>query len=96
MAHYVVLASFTDQGIRKVKETTKRAQAFRNMAADMGATIHDIYWTLGQYDVVLTMEASDDETVASVMMKAGSLGNLKSQTLRAFVESEMDSLLSKL
>ncbi len=96
MAHYIVLAGFTDQGIRTVKDTVKRAKAFRDLAKQMKANVKDIFWTLGSYDVVLTIEAPDDETVASLMMKAGSLGNLKSQTLRAFTESEINSVLSKI
>lgn len=96
MAHYVVLARFTAQGIRAVKDTAKRARAFRELAQKMGVAIKDIYWTLGQYDVVLTAEASDDETMTSLMMKAGSLGNLTSQTLRAFSESEIDGVLAKI
>ncbi len=95
MAKYVVLANFTDQGIRGIKDTTKRAQAFRDLARKMGAQITDIFWTLGAYDVVLTMEAPNDETVTALLMRAGSLGNLKSQTLRAFGEKEMDSILAK-
>lgn len=96
MAHYIVLANFTDQGIKSVKETTKRAKAFRDLASQMGAEIEKIYWTLGSYDVVLTLKASSDETVASILLKAGSLGNLKSQTLRAFDDQEMDSILAKI
>ncbi len=96
MAQYVVLANFTDQGIRAVKETTKRAKAFRAMAKSAGVQILEIYWTLGLYDVVLTMEAPDDEAMAALMLKAGSLGNLKSQTLRAWTETELDPLLAKL
>ena len=96
MAQYVVLANFTDQGIRGVKETTKRANSLREMANKMGATIKEIYWTLGRYDVILTFEAPSDEIATSLMMKAGSLGNLRSETLRAFGETEVSSLLSKL
>ena len=96
MAHYVVLASFTDQGIRNVKDTTKRAKAFRELADKFGVTIKDIYWTLGRYDVVLTLEARDDEAAMSLMLKAGSLGNLRSETLRAFNEDELDSVLKKI
>ena len=96
MAQYVVLANFTDQGIRAVKDTTKRAKAFRAMAKSAGVQILEIYWTLGLYDVVLTMEAPDDEAMAALMLKAGSLGNLKSQTLRAWTETELDPLLAKL
>ena len=95
MASYVVLAKFTDQGMRAVKDTPKRAKAFREMASALGVKIKDIYWTLGHHDVVLTMEAPDDETVAALMMKAGSLGNLTSQTLRAFTESEIAAIVSK-
>ena len=96
MANYIILGNFTDQGIRGIKDTTKRAQAFRDLAKDMGGSIKDIFWTLGAYDVVLTMEGPDDETVAAILMKVGSLGNLKSHTLRAFNEAEIKSLISRL
>lgn len=96
MAYYVVLANFTDQGIRAVKDTTKRAKAFRELAGKMGGKVGEILWTLGRYDVVLTLEAPNDEAAASILAKAGSLGNLKSETLRAFTEKEMDSILAKL
>ena len=96
MASFVILANFTDQGIRGIKDTLKRAKAFRELAGKFNVVIKDIYWTLGRYDVVLTMESADDAAVASLMMKAGSLGNLKSHTLRAFKESEMDSIIDRL
>ena len=95
MATYVVLASFTDQGIRTVKETTKRAKVFRDTAKQMGVTVKEIYWTLGAYDVVVMLEAPRDEDVTALLLKVGSLGNLKSQTLRAFTEAEVDSLLRR-
>ena len=95
MPHYVILASFTDQGIRAVKDTGKRAKVFRDVAKAMGITIKDIFWTLGAYDLVVTMEGPNDETAASLMMKLGAVGNLKSQTLRAFTESEIDPITSR-
>ncbi len=95
MAHYVVLAKFTDQGMRAIKDTTKRAQAFRQLAQEMGVRINDIYWTFGSYDVILTMDAQKEEAVAALMLKVGSLGNLTSQTLRAFSEPEVEALLAK-
>jgi len=96
MSSYVVLSGFTDQGIRTVKETAKRADKFRETAKEMGVTIKEIYWTLGRYDVIVTMEAADDETVARLMMKMGALGNLKSETLRAFSEKEIGPLVSNI
>ncbi len=95
MSTYVVLGSFSDQGIKAVKDTAKRAKAFRDLAKSMGGNIKDIYWTLGKFDVVTILEAPNDETATAIMMKAGSLGNMKSQTLRAFTENEINSVLSK-
>ncbi|MBI4257211.1 GYD domain-containing protein [Candidatus Uhrbacteria bacterium] len=95
MAHYIVLGQFTEQGIKAVKDTQKRAKAFRDAAKGMGVTIKDIYWTLGTYDVVATADASSEEAMASLMLKMGSLGNVKSQTLRAFSEGEMGGIVAK-
>ena len=61
MATFVVLASFSDQGIKNVKQTIERADAFKQMATKAGATIKDIYWTLGAHDVIAICEAPDDE-----------------------------------
>lgn len=96
MKHFVVLANFTDQGIRAIKDTTKRAKVFRQMAKNFGGSVGEIFWTLGQYDVVLILRAPSDEVAARIMTKAGSLGNLKSQTLRALTEKEMSSVVAKI
>ena len=95
MAHYVVLGSFTDQGVRGVKDTSKRAEALRELAKSLGAAVKEIFWTLGPYDVVITLDAPNDETVVLLTLKVGSLGNIRCQTLRAFGESEIKSILSK-
>ena len=63
--------------------------------AAMGVKIKDVYWTLGHYDIVITLEASNDEIVESLMMKVGSMGQIKTQALRAFGESEIEAILSK-
>jgi uncharacterized protein with GYD domain len=96
MATYIVLGQFTDQGIRNVKETTKRAQALREMAKKAGVTIKEIYWTLGQHDVVTVAEAADDESVTALLLSAGALGNLRTQSLRAFSAEEMGRILGKM
>ena len=95
MAMYVVLASFTDQGVRNVKDSTKRAEAFKDMAKSSGATVKDIYWTLGQYDIVATVDAPDDMVVTALGLTLAKAGNVRTQTLRAFSQAEMGSILSK-
>jgi uncharacterized protein with GYD domain len=95
MATFITLGNFTDQGIRNVKETTKRAKAFRDMAKKLGLTVKDIYWTMGQYDVV-TISEGPDEAAMSALLSAGALGNIRTQTLRAFSAEEMGKIIGKM
>ncbi|MDN0077225.1 GYD domain-containing protein [Crenobacter sp. SG2303] len=96
MATYIVLINFTDQGIRAVKDTTKRAAAFREMATKAGVTVKDMYWTLGLYDLVVTLDAPDTATITAVGLTLGAAGNVRTQTLPAFSATEMDGILTKM
>jgi uncharacterized protein with GYD domain len=95
MAHYIMLGNFTDQGIKSVKETVKRADAFKAMAAKAGVTVHDIYWTLGAFDIVSHAEGSE-EAMTALGLTLGGLGNIRTQTLRAFDAKEMASIIAKM
>ena len=96
MATYIVLGQFTDQGIRSVKDTTKRADAFKDMARRTGVTVKDVYWTLGQYDVVTVVDSPDEASITALLLSAGSLGNLRTQALRAFTGDEMGRIVGKM
>jgi uncharacterized protein with GYD domain len=96
MPTYIIIGTFTDQGIRSVKDTTKRAQALREMAKKIGVTVRDIFWTLGQYDVMSVLDAPDDEAVTALGLSIGALGNVRTQTLRALSENEITRVLSKM
>jgi uncharacterized protein with GYD domain len=96
MATFIVLGNFTDQGIRNVKDTTKRAEAFKESARKVGVTVKDVYWTLGRYDFVSIVEANDDESATAAMLNTASLGNARTETLRAFSSSEMGRILGKI
>src|SRR5256714_12123797 len=89
MATYVSLMRFTEQGARNIQDTQKRAAAFRDAAKKAGVTVRDIFWTMGAYDGVVLLEAPDEQTVTSVMAGLGALGNVRTQTMRAFDESEI-------
>ncbi len=93
MASFVTLVKFTEQGIKGVSQTTKRAEGFRDIAKKMGATVKDIYWTLGRFDAVAIFEAPDDETATRLMLSVGSLGNIRTETLRAYSAKEMGEIL---
>ena len=96
MATYIVLTSFTDQGIRNVKDTAKRADAVKDLAKKFGVTAKEFYWTLGSYDVVAIFEAPDDASMTALGMAIGSGGNVRTQTMRAFSRQEINGVLAKL
>ena len=96
MAMYISLVQFTDQGIRNVKDTVKRGEAAIAEAKKMGMKITEEFWTMGAYDGVVLFDAPDDETMAAFVCKVSSLGNVKTQTMRAFRKEEMEGILSKI
>jgi uncharacterized protein with GYD domain len=96
MATYVGLIQFTDQGIRNIKDTIKRGDAAAAEAEKMGMKIMEEFWTMGAYDVAIVVDAPDDETMSAFMLKIGSLGNVKSHTMRAFRRNEMEKILAKI
>ena len=95
MARFVMLLNWTDQGIRAVKDTVKRAAQARQLVEKSSGRVQECYWTLGAHDLVLTVEAPDDETMTALAIKISSMGNVKSTTMRAFTESEMEKILQK-
>lgn len=96
MATFIALVNFTDQGIRNVRDTTKRAQAVEAEAQKFGVRMTHLWWTLGGHDLVVVMEAPDDESATALMLSVGMGGNVRTQTLRAFGKDEMDRVLAKL
>lgn len=96
MATYIALGNFTDQGIRNVKDTVKRADMVREAAQKAGITMKDIHWTLGAFDMVVTFEAPDDAAMTAFGLAIGAAGNVRTQTLRAFNRTEMAGILARM
>ena len=95
MPIYVTLVNFTHQGIQNIKDTIKRADAFKAAATKAGCTVKEIYWTQGQYDSVTILDAPDDASATALLMSLGKLGNVRTQTLRAFTAAELAPILAK-
>ena len=93
MPIFLILGNYTDRGIRNIKETTKRAENFRALAKKMGVTVKEIYWTMGRYDIATIIDAPDDATASRLLLAAGSLGNVRTETLRAYTADEIGSIL---
>ncbi len=95
MATFISSMKFTQQGMQGIGETTKRAASLKAAAKKMGVKVLGSYWTLGEYDGVLIFEAENDEAATALMLQLGSLGNVQTNTVRAFTASEMDKILEK-
>jgi uncharacterized protein with GYD domain len=96
MPTYVTLLSYTQQGIKNIKESSKRLDAAKKAYESMGAKLRDFYLVMGRYDIVLVSEGPDDETMAKAALAIGSLGNVRSETLRAFTEDEFRKIVASL
>src|SRR6266852_821146 len=95
MASYIVLGNYTDQGIRTIKDAPKRTEAVKEMAKKTGIVLKETFWTLGAYDFVSIIEAPDDQSTIAFGMSVGALGNVRTQTLRAFSSADMTAVLGK-
>lgn len=93
MATFIVLLDYTDAGIRDIKDSPYRADAFNAMAERAGARVVGQYWTIGSHDGVLVLEAPDDETAAALLLRLAAGGNVRTTTLRAFEWAEAQALI---
>ena len=96
MSNYILLLNYTDQGIRTIKDSPKRVNAARELAREYGAELKDFYLTMGAYDIVSIVEAPTDEAATQFVLALGSLGNVRSTTLKAFTEAEYQKIVGAL
>jgi len=95
MATFITTIKFSQQGVKDIDHTTQRAAAFKATAKKLGVKVHGMYWTLGDHDGVIVLDAPDDETATVALLQLSALGNVHTSTCRAFTASEMDEILAK-
>ncbi|HYG88955.1 MAG TPA: GYD domain-containing protein [Azospirillum sp.] len=86
MTTYVMLANWTDQGIRNVKDSPKRLDKAKAALKEMGGEFKTVYMTMGEYDLIVVYEAPDDAIAARFTLLLGGFGNVRTKTLKAFPE----------
>jgi uncharacterized protein with GYD domain len=96
MVTYIVLATFTDQGVKNAKDSPKRAEAFKQMAKTFDVTVKDIFWTQGRYDIVSVIEAPDELSATALNLSLSALGNIRTESLRAFSAADMMKIVGKM
>lgn len=95
MANYVILLNWTEQGVSSAKDSPARSTQLTAALRKMGGKMKNVLWTIGTYDVVLTVEAPDDETVTAFCLAVGAQGNARTTTMRAFDRTEMATILER-
>jgi uncharacterized protein with GYD domain len=95
MPRYVSLINWTEQGVAGFKDTVDRYDAARQQFEQLGVRFEDVYWTLGEYDIVTVLEAPDDETATAALLAVASQGNIRTKTMRAFSRDEMRTVIDK-
>ena len=96
MRSYVILANWTDQGVKSSRDTLKRAKSFRALIESRGGKLREHLYTLGDYDIIMVTEFPDDDSAAAAVLTLASLGNVRAKTMRAFTDGEVSSVLAQL
>jgi uncharacterized protein with GYD domain len=95
MPIYVVLGNWTDQGTKDFGGAVERANGFRQLVEQAGGRVRELVWTMGEYDFVIVAEGPDDETAATLLLRVGAAGNVRSKTMRAFDADEMSDIIAR-
>jgi uncharacterized protein with GYD domain len=96
MKTYIILITFTAQGVQSIKDSPKRAAAFTQFLASRGVETKGIYWTFGTYDGILLLETADEQSLHRSILTLSHAGNVKTETLRAYDADEMVPLVAKI
>jgi uncharacterized protein with GYD domain len=95
MPIYVTLGNWTDQGTKDFGGAVQRANGFRALVEQAGGRVRELVWTMGEYDFIIVTEGPDDETAATLMLRVGAAGNVRSKTMRAFDADQMSDIIAR-
>jgi uncharacterized protein with GYD domain len=95
MPSYVTLINWTDQGVKNFKDSVDRYEAAQAAMGKSGARFTDVYWTIGQYDLVAIVDAPDDEAATAALLAVGAQGSIRTTTMRGFSAGEMRGIIAK-
>ena len=96
MPTYIALANWTDQGARQVKESPQRVDNARKLLAEMGGSLHTLYMTMGDYDLVIVYDAPDDAVAARFTLLLGQMGAVRTRTMKAYPEAAYREIINSL
>lgn len=95
MPSYIMLVKWTEQGIRNVKESPQRLDVFKKSVEAAGGKVTGFYLTMGRYDLMVIVEFPSDEAATTVILRTASLGQVCTETLKAFPEEQYRNIIAK-
>jgi len=96
MTTYIMLANWTDQGARNIRDAPRRLDAAKKALEEVGGAFKSFFMTMGDYDLVTVYEAPDDAVAARFTLQVAQLGNVRTRTLKAFPESAFREIVASL
>jgi uncharacterized protein with GYD domain len=96
MPTYIMLAHWTDQAARNVKESPRRFDTAKQALQEMGGQMKSFFMTMGDIDMIAVYEAPDDAVAARFTLQLGQLGNVRTRTLKAFPEAAYREIIASL
>jgi uncharacterized protein with GYD domain len=96
MSTYISLVKWTEQGVKNARDTVRRAREFQSDVERRGGKVLSIYWTQGRYDLITAVDFPDEQTAMAQLLALGGIGNIRTETLHAFSESEMEAIIRKM
>jgi uncharacterized protein with GYD domain len=95
MPIYVGLGNWTDQGTKEFRGSVERGNSFRESVEQAGGRVRELVWTMGEYDFITVLEAPDDETAATLVLRVAAAGNVRTKTMRAFDADQMSDIIAR-
>jgi uncharacterized protein with GYD domain len=95
MPIYVGLGNWTDQGTKDFRGAVQRGNSFREAVEQAGGRVRELVWTMGEYDFITVLEAPDDETAATLVLRVAAAGNVRTKTMRAFDADQMSDIIAR-
>jgi uncharacterized protein with GYD domain len=95
MPIYVGLGNWTDQGTKEFRGSVQRGNSFRELVEQAGGRVRELVWTMGEYDFIIVLEAPDDETAATLVLRVAAVGNVRTKTMRAFDADQMSDIIAR-
>jgi len=93
MPMFVVLGKWTAKRMETIKDLPEGIKQGPKVFESYGVKIQVMLFTMGRYDLVAVGEAPDAESMTRALLRWGSVGLLRTETLRGYPAEKMIELI---